>query len=1017
MSLKGVTVLLFTIWLSWVGGALLAQSTQLNFRHFTTNDGLPSSETYVSLEDNDGNLWVGTDNGVARFDGYEFTVFDSKKGLADAVVFTLELDDSGRIWAGTLSGQLFFFENGTFHSFKYNDRLVALKQNSKLIYFLDVLPGGEVIVKVDLKGLLRVEVDGNFTWLTENDEVRYYVYSPSDKQAGYYPTQSRYFIASPGPGDLAPAGPLFFGDDTGLLPFAGSEVVMKPLRPTRARVVDMTLEGKGLMVVGYDYLSHVLPDGRTVNFKFDGKEVHHAIPVGDDTYMLFAGTGKGIIQVKLDYETLTVERDTFLKGQSLAMGYKDKKGGLWVNSLDAGLFYCPYPDQIIHVIDDNGAPLKPTCLALTGDGGIHAGYANRASYYHRIDEGTHKEILPFGKKPPFKSYDVLYDEDKKSVFNQSFFFEHDIDGDTPAGVFQKYRYGLKSSVYEVKEFAMVGDSCIWTSNNNFGRLDLGTGVMTAKLPFNSDSVTVHGLESYMPFHDGREFIGSWYGLKELLPNGGLVDNNLGIEELSGRIERIVRLAEEKIIFGTRGSGLVYYAPDTSYVINADSNLASNMIRNLHVSEQGVLWVATLKGLSKIAFSEDGKEYDLRTFRIGNGLIDNEVHDVATNSEDVWLASTAGIYQFLEPSLDTASSSPHLLSFSINGKDTTLSSAMDLRPTENDLSFAYGSIIFSLGNTVNYQFRINPDEGWQQTQQRVVNYPNLSPGDYLFEVQSQNQDGKWSESTVVSIYIAEYFYKTTQAWILLFLLSAVAMFFFFRRREKIRIREEGFREEINRLQHSAVHAQMNPHFVFNCLNSIQNFVLHNNIRDATTYLSRFAALIRKTLRSSVLGRHSLQEEVFMLEGYLGLEKLRFKDAFNYEIVTEKGMPMDKIMLPPLLVQPFVENAIIHGFEDMQKGGLVKVKFSGNEDLLTVEIIDNGSGFDPNKKAKEDSMGMSITKQRLMLMSGRKDAGQGIEITPLKGKNGENAGTKIVLNITPLRPDHKIKIKAEITTIPK
>lgn len=182
MSLSRAIFLFLHLLTLWVGGALGAQSTQLFFKQFTTDDGLPSSETYVSLVDRNGLLWVGTDNGVASFDGYEFTVYDADDGLTDPVVFTLQEDADGRIWAGTASGRVFYFENGTFNPFSRNDELFKLRKDNSLIHLLDVLSTGELVLKVNKKGILKISDQGHAQWLTNDERPTVYVYVPESNQ-------------------------------------------------------------------------------------------------------------------------------------------------------------------------------------------------------------------------------------------------------------------------------------------------------------------------------------------------------------------------------------------------------------------------------------------------------------------------------------------------------------------------------------------------------------------------------------------------------------------------------------------------------------------------------------------------------------------------------------------------------------------------------------------------------------------------------------------------------------------
>jgi hypothetical protein len=338
---------------------------------------------------------------------------------------------------------------------------------------------------------------------------------------------------------------------------------------------------------------------------------------------------------------------------------------------------------------------------------------------------------------------------------------------------------------------------------------------------------------------------------------------------------------------------------------------------------------------------------------------------------------------------------------LNGDEVPDTTSYVFPPGSQDVSISFGTINFVLEDKVPYRYRINEASLWKYSRERTANYPNLGAGAYRFEVQSKNQDGVWSEGAIREFTIGTPWYATVWATIGggLLLISALSGFFLLRERRKKREQELLF--QITQLEHAALHAQMNPHFVFNALNSIQNFVLHNDAKQAATYLARFARVIRQTLRSSVDGRHHLGEELMMLETYLGLEKLRFKDGFSFTIEVDPLLPKDEIVLPPLLIQPFVENAIIHGLKDRKKGGQISVRFTGTTDNLVVVIEDNGKGYTLNDSNKPESLGMDITRRRLDMMNIDQNGASGMEVDPLFSDTGVLRGTRVTLFIRPLK----------------
>ncbi|MGC4041357.1 MAG: tetratricopeptide repeat protein [Flavobacterium sp.] len=210
------------------------------------------------------------------------------------------------------------------------------------------------------------------------------------------------------------------------------------------------------------------------------------------------------------------------------------------------------------------------------------------------------------------------------------------------------------------------------------------------------------------------------------------------------------------------------------------------------------------------------------------------------------------------------------------------------------------------------------------------------------------------------------------------------------------------KELAEYEQKALHLQMNPHFVFNCLGSISSFIVQNGSDSAIKYLSKFSKLMRLTLEYSKESLIPIDKEMESLQNYLELEQLRFNQKFDFTI--KKGSDIeDDMALPPLLLQPFVENAIIHGLIPKNEKGIIAIDFSIEKEHLICTIEDNGIGFDKSKEIKEGlvsvhkSMALDITKKRLEMMEASTSRKANVEIIELKNGKGEVSGTKVVLNL--------------------
>lgn len=210
------------------------------------------------------------------------------------------------------------------------------------------------------------------------------------------------------------------------------------------------------------------------------------------------------------------------------------------------------------------------------------------------------------------------------------------------------------------------------------------------------------------------------------------------------------------------------------------------------------------------------------------------------------------------------------------------------------------------------------------------------------------------------------------------------------------------KELAEYEQKALHLQMNPHFVFNCLGSISSFIVQNGTDSAVKYLSKFSKLMRLTLEYSKESLIPIDKEIESLQNYLELEQLRFNQKFDF-VIHKSAAIEDDTALPPLLLQPFVENAIIHGLIPKAEKGLITVNFSIENESLICSIEDNGIGFDKSKEIKESlvsvhkSMALDITKKRLEMMEASTSQKANVEIKEIKSEKGEILGTKVILNL--------------------
>jgi len=206
-----------------------------------------------------------------------------------------------------------------------------------------------------------------------------------------------------------------------------------------------------------------------------------------------------------------------------------------------------------------------------------------------------------------------------------------------------------------------------------------------------------------------------------------------------------------------------------------------------------------------------------------------------------------------------------------------------------------------------------------------------------------------------------------------------------------------------LEQKALRLQMNPHFIFNSLNSIQSYIVIQDTDKAVQYLGKFSQLMRLILANSSYKYISMKEEVKSIQYYLELEKLRFENKFTYTVTVDKNIDQEFVQIPPMIVQPYIENAIIHGLLHKKTRGKLEIKFDLKNESIICTVLDNGVGrkksmeIDKESGIKRKSRGMLITKARLEILNRQSDDQFSVLIDDLKDAKGDAKGTRVTLNI--------------------
>jgi sensor histidine kinase YesM len=492
---------------------------------------------------------------------------------------------------------------------------------------------------------------------------------------------------------------------------------------------------------------------------------------------------------------------------------------------------------------------------------------------------------------------------------------------------------------------------------------------------------------------------------------------------------------EKIMEGTITSLLV----QNKKILATTSNNGIKIIKNDSISStiytakgsqkstriDTEIWLSTLEHGIEI-YNADNFSFQ-RKINKYNTLETNNIQTVFKDNQDhIWIGtSDKGIYKIQKETLDSNKIKPtlYLEKFAVNYKNidsidiNNYTKKITLKPSQNNVSIVFKTVDLEAPNNVQYRYKI-ADKFSPWSANNSIEFGNLNPGNYTFSVQSRNQYLLESTLKNFSFYIDIPLYK--KPWFLIglislfFLILSVFVEFYIR---SIRNKNQQKIEELEREKHllsleqKALQLQMNPHFIFNVLNGIKGLGNLGKTQELNKAISQFSVLLRSVLNNARLEEISLQEEIESLKNYLDLEQQMSSKSFTYSI--EKNLDTtdaEEILIPPMLLQPLVENAIEHGIQANATNGKIRIEFKIQHPFLECSIIDNGIGIhhfkdkdnengnDKGNDKEHASVALSITKERIINLSNKNS----FSIDEIQQRTTTN-GTKVWFKI-PFKTDY-------------
>ncbi len=482
-------------------------------------------------------------------------------------------------------------------------------------------------------------------------------------------------------------------------------------------------------------------------------------------------------------------------------------------------------------------------------------------------------------------------------------------------------------------------------------------------------------------------------------------------------------------FSTDAGGLSRFDynanPDSAFTnISMADGLPTNYITGLETDRRGNIWMLSLNGIASL----HTPDFSIKLYGKQDGLPRTKfTHANISISRDniVYVGTSKGYIYFRPDHITSNRSQPDLdirdvLVFDksrLNHNADYQYVPLKLKYKENYLTIQFSVINYTEPelNTVKYIME-GLDDDWQiRSGINQVSYTKIPPGNYTFRILAANNDGVWNPNErTLSILIRPPFWQRTWFYILIgaFVSSIIFAFLSYRFRQKLKqkllIAEKEWlknesEQQLTQLEMKALRAQMNPHFIFNCLNSINRFIVVNDNDSASEYLTKFSRLIRQVLDNSRGEKVSLLTEIETLKLYIEMEFLRFGNKFEYKIILNPGLEPEKYVVQPMLIQPYVENAIWHGLMHRKEKGFLWLHFSRMENTLHVMIEDNGVGRAMAKKIKESQLitrkshGMQVTAERMSLLSQQMKVPVQAIVDDLFDNNHQSIGTKVSITL--------------------
>ncbi|MEM1322808.1 MAG: histidine kinase [Bacteroidota bacterium] len=910
---------------------------------------LKASTIYDIRQDKDGFIWIGSNAGLIRYDGMEFKHFTVTDGLTDNQIFHINIDTQNHIFVYNYTNKVHYYYQGQISNPYNNPALADLQfddiplsdyapeqhaflssERGANYFFYMQLDDGQVMLKERIsfpekrERLYGLCASGDYCYAftisnTPNRKRKYHVYHQTT------PLKS---------GELSDSSP----------------TDKPPIRYQDTLLLLSNTDRKSQLFYYTIQADQSLVFNRVEQFDVPIKAVW---AYGDQLWATSYAGGAMRLNKKAPLDNL-------LPDKTINAIFVDRDTNLWLGTETEGLYYLRKQEVLNLGLVELQLSKVVMSICSGEKGKVFIGFNKPAiaelrnttvHQFHPLQEGHYPTSRRITQLIHLGADRLLCGTDENQYL---------IDGSPSSPKVLWEQLGAST-----QSMAVSGEETYWIGTDN---------ALHLLKPDQPDSLRLKVLRKRtIALHldqDSTLWVGAIDGLSYINHNS---INSIPFPLPTLKSYQINDIATWRAnIYLATEYGLCIINRNTKVhvLLSEKEGLADNQCKKL-VLQNGVLWVATSAGISELQLAPDGQSIiKTQTYTTFDGLLSNDVNDLMLRNDTLWAATNEGLSIF--PLATKPIAQPPVINIawaSTNQVEHDIYHPIQLQAHRNNITIAFSGMAFGGSQQMTYQYRLLPNNTeWSTTNEHTLNFFELQAGQYRFEVRAVNGQGLISQQSanlafeVLPTLVQTWWFKTG-----LFIVSFLIIWAIFYNREQVIKKKIEFEKVVSRLELEAIKAQINPHFIYNSLNSIKRTVLKKEFNRAETQLSLFAGLIRQTLVLSQLNFISLKEETDYLQQYLAMQKIRFKEQLEYQIDSQTISTPTQVQVPTMLIQPFVENAIKHGRNAAHQGvSRIRIQFVLQNDALVCTIADNGPGLKKtmaqNKTASYVPQGMRISSSR-------------------------------------------------------